>query len=131
MHELPITESILKIATEAAGGRQITQIHLSIGDMASIVDDSVQFYFDILSKGTPAEGATLFFSRQAAVATCKTCGHSYTPQIPLAPACPQCQSPSIAITGGREMRVDFIEVADDVTAGPGSGSSSQNYGNTD
>ena len=52
MHELPITEGILKIATEAAEGRRITTIHLLVGELSSIVDDSVQFYFDILSKGT-------------------------------------------------------------------------------
>ena len=68
MHELPITESILKIATGAAGGRPITVINLRIGELASIVDDSVQFYFDILSKGTLAEGATLHFDRQPSTA---------------------------------------------------------------
>ncbi len=65
MHELPITEGILKISTEAAGGRQITTIHLVVGELSSIVDDSIQFYFDMLSKGTVAEGAVAGFSAPA------------------------------------------------------------------
>ena len=71
MHELPITEGILKIATDAAGGRRITSIHLVVGELSSIVDDSVQFYFDMLSKGTVAEGAALDFERRPATMVCR------------------------------------------------------------
>jgi hydrogenase nickel incorporation protein HypA/HybF len=52
MHELPATEGILNVALEAAqqnGARRIIAIDLTIGELAGIVDDSVQFYFDILS----------------------------------------------------------------------------------
>ena len=72
MHELSITEGILSIALDAAGGRRITAIDLVIGDLSSIVDDSVQFYFDILSQGTLAEGASAALSARPAIATCGT-----------------------------------------------------------
>jgi hydrogenase nickel incorporation protein HypA/HybF len=112
MHELPITESILKIATEAAGGRRITTIHLLVGDLSSIIDDSVQFYFDMLSKGTLAEGATLDFERRPATVMCWDCGQSFEARPPLPPACPHCGGGKLQVTGGRELRVDSIEVSD-------------------
>ena len=112
MHELSITEGILSIALGAAGGRRITAINLMIGDLSSFVDDSMQFYFDILSRGTLAESATLTFLRQPATATCSACGHVFETKAPLSPECPKCGSVHLAITGGRELRVESIEVED-------------------
>ncbi len=83
MHELSITEGILSIALGAAGGRRITAINLVIGDLSSFVDDSVQFYFDILSRGTPAESAALSFLRQPATAMCADCGHVFETKPPF------------------------------------------------
>ncbi len=112
MHELPITEGILKIATEAAGGRPITTIHLVVGELSSIVDDSVQFYFDMLSKGTLAEGAMLDFERRPATVMCRDCGQSFEVRPPLPSTCPNCGGIRLQVTGGRELRVDSIEVSD-------------------
>lgn len=116
MHELPVTEGILKTAIDAAqqnGGRRITAINLVIGELSSIVDDSVQFYFDILGKGTLAESARLHFQRQPAMAVCLDCQHEFEARVPLAPTCPNCQSTRLQIKGGREFYVDSIEVEDE------------------
>jgi hydrogenase nickel incorporation protein HypB len=111
MHELPITEGILKIATEAAEGRRITTIHLLVGELSSIVDDSVQFYFDILSKGTTAEGAVLDFQRRPATLTCSDCGQSFQVRAPLPAACPHCGGTKLQVTGGRSCG-SILEVND-------------------
>lgn len=116
MHELAITESILSIALEAArgaGAERIVAVNLVIGDLSSIVDDSVQFYFDLLSQGTPAEGAVLRFQRDYATAACGDCGHRFEVSPPLMPICPACGGARLEVSGGQGFAVDSIEVDDE------------------
>jgi hydrogenase nickel incorporation protein HypA/HybF len=122
MHELPVTEGILNVALEAArqnGARRIVAIDLAIGQLAGIVDDSVQFYFDILSKDTIAEGAVLRFRREPATAACADCGHQFPVSAPLEAICPMCQGIRLHISGGREFFVESIEVEDEDSGSEG------------
>lgn len=76
MHELPVTESILSIAlkhAQAAGAQRVTDIHIVLGKFSSIVDDSVQFYWDLISAGTICEGARLHFQRLTPRMQCQDC----------------------------------------------------------
>jgi len=80
MHELTVTESILEIAlrhAKSAGAAHITDLYLVIGQLSSVVGDSVQFYWDIVSQNTAAEGARLHFKRVATELVCLTCGKHY------------------------------------------------------
>ena len=82
MHELSVTESILEISLRHANkvnAKRITNLYLVIGQLASIVDDSVQFYWDIISKGTIAEGAMLHFQE----ATCNACMFGMQPSVSI------------------------------------------------
>ena len=112
MHELAVTQSILDIALENArkvDAKQITSINLLIGQMASIVDDSIQFYWDILSEGTIALGATLNIKRIPTEMHCFDCGHIFSPG-PDSFDCPTCNSIRVQIIQGDEMRVESIDV---------------------
>ncbi len=116
MHELAVTEGILKTAVEASegnGARRITAINLVIGDLSSIVDDSVQFYFDLLSKGTLAENAVLHFRREPSIARCLDCAYQFNASAPLEPKCPKCGSARLQVKGSREFLIESIEVEDE------------------
>lgn len=111
MHELAVTESILEIALRhghAARAAAITDLFLVIGELSTIVDESVQFYWDIVSEGTAAAGATLHFRRVPAKLTCRACGHTYGPRQDL--PCPACGSVDIAVVAGEEFYLESIEV---------------------
>ena len=112
MHELSITESILDIAlrnAQKAGARHITDLYLVIGQFSYIVDDSVQFYWDMIAKGTAAEGARLHFQRVPAELLCLDCKHRYSPDNDGL-ACPKCESIRVKIVSGNEFRLDSIDV---------------------
>ena len=109
MHELSVTQSVLDIALKNAGARKIKQINLVIGQFSSIVDDSIQFYWDIISKDTSAEGSLLHFERIPGEMTCQNCGYVFRPTDESF-NCPSCSSPFVRITKGEEFQVESIDV---------------------
>ncbi|WP_420642164.1 hydrogenase maturation nickel metallochaperone HypA [Candidatus Leptofilum sp.] len=111
MHELAVTESILEIALRHAEGSKathITDLYLVVGELASIVDDSVQFYWDFVSEGTIAAGATLHFRRVTAQMQCQNCQHTYAPRESL--PCPACGSTHCKVIAGEEFYLESIEI---------------------
>ncbi len=112
MHEFSITQSILSIAQEQAKSAQankITKINLIIGELTGIVDDCVQFYFDIISKDTIAAEASLSFHHPQTKLRCRNCATTFPPNN-LNWTCPNCQEQKIEIVSGRECYVESIEV---------------------
>lgn len=111
MHELSITENILDItlryANEAEAAR-VTDLYLVIGDLSTVVDESVQFYWDFISEGTVAHGATLHFRRIPGELACQVCGHHYSPTDQL--TCPLCDSEDVRIVAGEEFSLEAIDV---------------------
>ena len=92
-----------------ANATKITDINLVIGQFSSIVDDSVQFYWDIVADGTIAQGALLHFNRILGEMTCGSCGHVFHPND-KAFECPVCGSGFVRISKGDEFRVDSIDI---------------------
>ena len=112
MHELAVTESMLKIAVQhavQANAVRVTSLQLVIGQLSSIVDDSVQFYWDMISAGTICEGAQLHFERRPARLKCLDCDQTYTLNGELTD-CPNCHSARIKVVAGEEFYLDSIEV---------------------
>lgn len=112
MHEYAVTKSMIDIAVKEADKAEagkITEIRLVIGDLSTIIDDSVQMYFDILSEGTAAEGAKLVFNRKPAIFRCRECGNEF-----VKPAkgfdCPKCGGLGTPTDAGREFYIESMEV---------------------
>lgn len=112
MHELSVTQSLLELALRHAEQRRaarVTQLHLVIGDLSSIIDDSVQFYWDIISRGTIAEGAVLHFKRVRTRMRCRACDVEYEPERGTL-ACPVCASTQVQVIAGEEFYLDAIDI---------------------
>ena len=109
MHELSVTQSILDIVLQHAGDAQrVTDIYLVIGQLSSFVDDSIQFFWDILAKDTIAVGANLHFRRIPAEIVCQDCGEKN--KLGKDFACPDCGSTEIKIVSGDEFYIESIEI---------------------
>jgi len=110
MHELSITEAILDVVLRHSAGARVTDVHLTVGELSSYVDDSIQFFWAELSRSTNAEGAVLHFTRQPGTLLCLVCGNEYSVNTPDF-LCPSCGSTQAKPHGGRECYVVSIEVA--------------------
>lgn len=112
MHELGVTQEIIRLTlehAERAGARRITDIHLVVGELSGIVDDSIRFYFDFVSRDTPAAGALLHFRHVDIRLRCRQCRFEFRPQG-MDWNCPSCQAVGGEIVAGKEFYLDSIEV---------------------
>lgn len=112
MHELPVTQSILEIAlrhAKQADAKRITDLHIVMGELATMVDDSIQFYWEIIAKDTIAENAVLRFRRVPAELQCLSCAEKYHPADGEL-ACPKCGSIGAKIIAGEEFLLESIDV---------------------
>lgn len=94
---------------ERAGARRVIRIDLRIGNMSGVVDESVQFYFDFLSRDTLAEGARLHVMHIPARFKCKNCDAEFEPEE-RDWLCPACGATGGRIVAGQEMLVESIEI---------------------
>jgi hydrogenase nickel incorporation protein HypA/HybF len=111
VHEVPIIRGIVTAAVEAAeqhDAEHITGIAVVIGDLANISDEAMQFHFEILSSGTPAEGAEVTIRREPGLASCWDCGA--TNPVGPEPVCPACGSVRVKVTGGNHCYLESIDV---------------------
>lgn len=116
MHELAVTQGIISTVLEAAqraDAERVTAIDLALGVFSGYVPDSIQFYFDHLSKDTSVEGATIRIHRVPAQCHCEDCGQDFTQEEEnLFVQCPNCGGVRFTVEGGREFLVESIEVKD-------------------
>ena len=112
MHELAITQSMLDLVleqAEKAKAKEVGKINLVIGEMTGVVEQCVQFYFNLLSQGTIAAGAALYFTIVPTRARCRVCDKPFELKE-FDWTCPYCQGNSMEIISGKELFVESIEV---------------------
>jgi len=79
MHEVAVMSSIMQsVITELERNRasRAEEVTIVIGEMTFLGEDQLRFAFEVLSQGTPLEGAALEFVREPAEVLCRSCGYS-------------------------------------------------------
>jgi hydrogenase nickel incorporation protein HypA/HybF len=112
MHELYATQAILARALEKAGEQnasRITGAFIAVGEMSTYTDDSVEFYWGEITKGTIAEGAQLHFRHIPAELQCMTCATKYRPKEGEI-VCPSCGGSGARIWSGEEFYLEALDV---------------------
>ncbi len=115
MHELAVVQSLLQLTLDHAAqhrARRVLALDLVIGQLSSIVDDCVQFYWDILARDTIAAEAQLRFHRIPARFQCRDCGATFDLDESRL-TCPHCQSIHFDLIQGDEFRLESIDIEEE------------------
>jgi hydrogenase nickel incorporation protein HypA/HybF len=109
VHELSLSSAILETTLRHAGGRRVTSVQLRVGALRQVVPESLEFYFGIVTRGTPCEGAALEQELIAARMRCEECGSEWEPELPIF-RCPGCGGGAVEAVAGAEFEVESIIV---------------------
>ena len=111
MHEYALTQRMVSIIERSAAEHAARAVSatLSIGENAGVLPECVQLYFDLLARGTRAEGAKLVFREQPARLYCEACGREY--QKPRGSfLCPVCAGQGTPVDLATDCTVDCVEL---------------------
>jgi hydrogenase nickel incorporation protein HypA/HybF len=110
MHELSLSGAIVNTVVKHAAGRPVSVVTMRIGALRQVVPDTLEFYFDFVSKGTVCEGARLEQELIPARLRCATCEREWEIDMPIF-MCPGCGSGGgVEVASGDEFEVESIEV---------------------
>lgn len=109
MHELSIASELLRIIDQASTKERIKRVQkvdVRIGEHSGIFPDSLEFAFEILSKGRITEGAKLNIERVAPSFICQNCNREVGIQNGY---CDRCGSEELMPAGGDELELISFE----------------------
>jgi hydrogenase nickel incorporation protein HypA/HybF len=112
MHELSIAQSVVAIASRHARGRKVHRVELRVGHLRQVVPSALEFAFELITEGTPLEGAELVIADVPARGRCRRCGTETTMRsFPL--QCSHCGEVDVALVAGEELLVDALELEEE------------------
>jgi hydrogenase nickel incorporation protein HypA/HybF len=119
MHELSIVTSIVETVTETLAAlpdspreARVLEVRLRVGALASVIPESLEFCWGIVSEDTPLEGSRLVVNLLPVVVHCAPCGQDATLEGVQSFRCPRCGEPCSDMRQGRELEIDSIEIED-------------------
>jgi hydrogenase nickel incorporation protein HypA/HybF len=116
MHETGIIAELIEAAEKelvrAGAGGRVLKVKLSIGRLATVSPEALQFGFELITHGTRFEGAVLEIERPPAFCHCRQC-HARTETEDLFLPCPACGSLDVSIEGGQDLLLVSMETDDE------------------
>jgi hydrogenase nickel incorporation protein HypA/HybF len=109
MHELAITQGVVDAVTQRTGTTPVAVVRLRVGRLAGVVPDAMRFCFELVTEGTPLEGADLVIDEPEGRARCRTCGVEFALADPILLCA--CGSADVEVLTGRELAVASVVMA--------------------
>ncbi|MCU4654192.1 hydrogenase maturation nickel metallochaperone HypA [Roseibacterium sp. SDUM158016] len=111
MHEMSLCEGIrdiLEAQARAHSVSRITRVRIEIGRFAGVEKPALAFAWEVVMRGSAAEGSDLVMIDLPGRAMCFDCGREVEIAGRLDP-CPECGGGRLVPNGGDEMRIKDLE----------------------
>lgn len=112
MHESSLARQVLSAVLERAEREKALRVRVVRGWIAeteALSPNSVGFHFDLLARGTLAEGARLELELRRVSARCGACACVYEPDHHVM-LCPECSSTTGELLGRTGLGIDSMDV---------------------
>jgi hydrogenase nickel incorporation protein HypA/HybF len=108
MHELAVVQSIVASVADRVGTDRVTRVSVTIGRLSGVMADSLHFFFDLCTEGTPLEGSKLEILDVMGRGRCRACRAEL--EIPDMIALCTCGSADLEILAGQDLTIREVEV---------------------
>jgi hydrogenase nickel incorporation protein HypA/HybF len=112
MHELSIAQDLISLILQTAEqnqARRVTSVTLEIGELSGVEPDALTLAYEVVSRGTLAEGSQMVIEHKPLTVRCPACCWEGEAEK-IYPVCGGCGQLSVQVTGGREMRLLSIDI---------------------
>lgn len=112
MHEMSLCKNIREIIQEQAaadGFTKVNRVWLDVGPLSCVEPDALRFGFDVVMRGSVAEGASVEITTPPAEARCLACQTTASIQQRYDP-CPTCGAGPMEMIQGDELKISKLEV---------------------
>lgn len=115
MHEMSYCEGVLEAVERRAAGRPVARVGVRIGAVHRVVAAAFQQSFSMAAADGPAQAATTEVVVVPVHGHCMDCRADFHTPDP-SPACPSCGSLDVAVEGGDEVTLEWLQYVDTAQA---------------
>ncbi len=119
MHEASVTADIADAVMDELSRRSVKKVNevtIVVGDLTMLLDEQMQFAWEVLSQGTPLEGSVLTIKHEPIEVKCEACGYEGPvrnvdlggTEAPLL-SCPECGG-RIEVVKGSACRIESFDI---------------------
>ena len=91
-------------------GAHVKVVRLRVGALASVIEDSLMFCWELATEGSPLAGAALVIHMLPVIAHCDACGVDTEIAGVQSFRCPKCGELAADLRQGRELEIESIEL---------------------
>jgi hydrogenase nickel incorporation protein HypA/HybF len=115
VHELSLAQAIWRQVTremESHPRCRLAALNVAVGTFSGADPESLEFAVRLMAEGSAWPTAEVRIRTEPVALKCRACGRNYETET-LDLACPDCGGFDVEVTGGRDLRLESLEIVQD------------------